>query len=325
MEFFKIVTPFVYWLLFACWLFILIFYLRRLKSKLYKDKMITTLLIILSIDSFRTVIESSYFGAWYTSLAGLIPIEVFNTLAQPNLVFFPKILNLVAAIVIIFILIRKWIPNENQRIHDFTKTIENQAYTYNRLLNSIQDVIIAVDFDWKITDANQAVLKKQFGYEKEEIINKNFSILQDSEQTSTNSKNSITFNAETNISDGLFEMAFKKKNGELFISELFISKIDNNPINHNGHFIVIRDITKRKETEESLLKLSSVVEQSPSSVIVSDLSGTIEYVNPKFEQLTGYTLEEVLGKKPSILQSGKQSIEFYQEMWNTILAGKEWQ
>jgi len=91
MELFKYVTPTIYWILIISWLYILIFYLRRIKSEIYKDKMIITLLIILSIDSLRTVIESSYFGAWYTSLAGLIPIEVFNTLAQPQLVFFQKL------------------------------------------------------------------------------------------------------------------------------------------------------------------------------------------------------------------------------------------
>ena len=85
------------------------------------------------------------------------------------------------------------------------------------------------------------------------------------------------------------------------------------------------DITERKQAEISLRKLSNAVEQSPSLVVITDLSGAVEYVNPKFERLTGYNLEEVLGKNLSMLQSGEQSNESYEKLWNTILAGKEWQ
>jgi two-component system, cell cycle sensor histidine kinase and response regulator CckA len=74
--------------------------------------------------------------------------------------------------------------------------------------------------------------------------------------------------------------------------------------------------------EESVRKLSQAVEQSPDMVMVTDEHGTIEYVNPAFESLTGYTHEEVYGKSPRILKSGEQGPEVYQELWQTILAGK---
>jgi two-component system, cell cycle sensor histidine kinase and response regulator CckA len=73
--------------------------------------------------------------------------------------------------------------------------------------------------------------------------------------------------------------------------------------------------------EESLRKLSQAVEQSPDMVMVTAQNGTIEYVNPAFEQLSGYTREEVLGKTPRILKSGEQGQEVYQEVWRTILRG----
>lgn len=73
--------------------------------------------------------------------------------------------------------------------------------------------------------------------------------------------------------------------------------------------------------EESLRKLSRAVEQSADTVMVTDLRGTIEYVNPAFETLTGYTRDEARGKTPRILKSGEQGPEFYQEMWKTMLAG----
>ncbi|MDX9748579.1 MAG: response regulator [Paludibacter sp.] len=75
---------------------------------------------------------------------------------------------------------------------------------------------------------------------------------------------------------------------------------------------------------ESHMKLSQAVEQSPASVVITTTAGIIEYVNPKFTSVTGYTYNEVLGKNPRILKSGHQSQEFYKELWDTISSGKEW-
>ena len=75
---------------------------------------------------------------------------------------------------------------------------------------------------------------------------------------------------------------------------------------------------------EMLRKLSRAVEQSPVSVIITDTGGSIEYVNPKFTQVTGYSSDEVLGMNPRILKSGELSPEVYREMWETITAGREW-
>lgn len=70
--------------------------------------------------------------------------------------------------------------------------------------------------------------------------------------------------------------------------------------------------------------LLRAIEQSPASIVITDTNGTIEYVNPKFESVTGFTAKEAIGKNPRILKSGSQSREFYQHMWNTILHGQVW-
>lgn len=73
-----------------------------------------------------------------------------------------------------------------------------------------------------------------------------------------------------------------------------------------------------------LRKLSLAVEQSPSTVVITDMDGNIEYVNPKFTKITGYTLEEVKGKNPRILQSDMTPLEVYKDLWETITSGREW-
>ena len=79
--------------------------------------------------------------------------------------------------------------------------------------------------------------------------------------------------------------------------------------NHKVIQINIRDITGRKRAEEIVNKLSRAVEQSPASIVITDLSGAIEYVNPKFVQVTGYSREEAIGKNPRILKSGEKPPE----------------
>jgi two-component system, cell cycle sensor histidine kinase and response regulator CckA len=77
----------------------------------------------------------------------------------------------------------------------------------------------------------------------------------------------------------------------------------------------------QRAAEDKLRKLSQAVEQSADMVIVANRDGVVEYVNPAFEALSGYTRDEVCGKTPGILRSGEQAVEVYQEMWKTILAG----
>jgi len=133
MNIFQLLTPVTYWLLIVLWTYILFFYISRLRSKRLVSPLFITFILIVAIDAFRTLFESVYFGAWYTSLAGLLPIGIHDFLVRPANVFIPKILNVVAAVLIIGILLRRWLPQEEHerehqqnQIRELTKSIEER-------------------------------------------------------------------------------------------------------------------------------------------------------------------------------------------------------
>ena len=96
---------------------------------------------------------------------------------------------------------------------------------------------------------------------------------------------------------------------------------DGRPLRFVG---AIADVTARRDAEAQLRKLSTAIEQSPVSIVITDLRGDIEYVNPRFCQSTGYALEEVLGCNPRLLKSGETPGAAYKRLWDTIRRGEEW-
>jgi PAS domain S-box-containing protein len=93
---------------------------------------------------------------------------------------------------------------------------------------------------------------------------------------------------------------------------------------HEVQFISLYDVTARKKAEDRLRILVRAVEQSPTSIVITDTAGSIEYVNPRFEEVTGYAKVEVIGKNPRILKSGCNPPELYEALWQAIASGGEW-
>ena len=91
-----------------------------------------------------------------------------------------------------------------------------------------------------------------------------------------------------------------------------------------GRIATLVDITERKNAEDQLRKLSQAVEQSPASVVITDTEGIIEYVNPKFSEITGYSAKEAIGQTPRLLKSGETPDAVYERLWAAIKSGKQW-
>jgi len=85
-----------------------------------------------------------------------------------------------------------------------------------------------------------------------------------------------------------------------------------------------RNISKRRNTENELKKLYTAIEQSPSSIVITNIQGDIEYVNPAFTKTTGYTQEEAKGANPRVLKTDYHQADYYKNLWETIVSGKVW-
>jgi len=120
------------------------------------------------------------------------------------------------------------------------------------------------------------------------------------------------------------ELVNKTKDGRLITIDGFNCAILDSNENIIGYIGIHQDITERKRSEEQLLKLSYAVEQSPTSILLTDLVGNIDYANSKALEITGFELAEIIGKNPRIFSSGEKSKSDYKKLWDTIISGNEW-
>lgn len=118
------------------------------------------------------------------------------------------------------------------------------------------------------------------------------------------------------------EILYSNDGNRYFITYKFPIRNTENKI--TGICGISTEITDRKYSEEAIRKLSRVVEQSPSSIVITDTLGQIEYVNKKFTELTGYSFKEALHQNPRMLQSGDKTRQDYEHLWASISNGLEW-
>lgn len=120
------------------------------------------------------------------------------------------------------------------------------------------------------------------------------------------------------------ELLNEKKNGELYWSDLVISPIVNSKNEITNFVAVSEDITNKKNQEQRIQLLGRGIQQSPVAVFVTNKNGNIEYINPAFTNITGYSFKDIKGKTPQILNSGTHSKTFYENLWGTISNKKKW-
>ena len=181
---------------------------------------------------------------------------------------------------------------------------------------------IGIEVDHVLKDVNMQ-LCSMLGCNKTDLVNKDVRMLYPADREFELVMKKRSRQIERN-GGGTVETFLKRKDGNVIDVLISTAPIDQDDLSKGLTFTVL-DITARKLALRRLRTISKAVEQSPAVVVITDCDGVIEYVNPKFTDLTGYSREEVLGENPRILQSGKLSHFFYENLWGVILAGREWQ
>ncbi|MBF0540930.1 MAG: EAL domain-containing protein [Nitrospirae bacterium] len=218
------------------------------------------------------------------------------------------------------------IPRFNDEIYDLAivfndmsinlyNTIISEEFL-NNIINTTPDMLFVFSENRIIRLANISTYQC-LGYSQKELIGKSIDILFEEGQGVHLSK-SILENGSYNLETDMII-----KSGEKVSVLCSFSKMKDK---HKGSVEIVciaKDITEQKSYESDLRKLSAAVEQSLSAIVITDKTGKIEFVNQKFTENTGYTLTEVKGKTPRILKSGVHNEAFYKELWETIIAGKE--
>ncbi|MCX6145908.1 MAG: PAS domain S-box protein [Candidatus Kapabacteria bacterium] len=192
------------------------------------------------------------------------------------------------------------------------------------LLDSVPDGVIGLNEKGLIVIFNKKA-EDLFGYSKSEMLGNRLDFLLPDNSYQNHSGNVSNFfkNPQSRqMGKSNNEFVGKRKDGSHFpiLIGLNYYKSEVGMIALSS----IKDISEIQASRDEISKLLFAIEQSPVSVVITNASGNIEYVNPKFSDLTGYSIREVIGQNPRVLKSGEKSDEDYKELWSNITKGGSW-
>ena len=201
------------------------------------------------------------------------------------------------------------------------KELETKMQLHAHLLDEIGEAVMATDLEGKIFYWNKAA-EELYGWAADEVIGKDIIDVTHSQMSK----------------DQAADIMEKLRKGESWSDEFTVQRRDGSTfpalvtdspfLDDDGQLVGIIgisiDISKRKQAEKQLQLQSAALESAANAISITDTDGIIQWANPAFYSLTGYSKEEVIGSKPDLLNSGKMDKEFFTEMWNTILSGNVW-
>ncbi|NPD48119.1 PAS domain S-box protein, partial [Lentimicrobium sp. S6] len=221
-------------------------------------------------------------------------------------------------------------------IHDITerKQAEQELNLKNDIIKQERDLFIAgsvVVFKWQNADGWPVEyvspnVKEILGYSAEELKSGGTPYIglifpEDIDRVA----NEVATNSKSGTDRFAHEpYRIVRKDGKIIWIDDYTSIVRNTEGEITHYLGYVIDITERKQAEKEITKLSTAVQQSPSVIAITDTKGNLQYANPKFTELTGYSLEEAIGQNPHVLKSGEQPDEMYKELWETVSAGKVW-
>ncbi len=205
-----------------------------------------------------------------------------------------------------------------KKLQEREKQLIESEQQYKILFYDSQTINLLIDPDsGRIIDANTKACE-YYGIPYHQLLTKNI------KEINTLSPDQVQKEMQRakDQSRGYFLFKHRLQSGEIRHVEVYSKPMNlrDNTVLHS----VIFDIEEKYQAEQQVFKLSTAVIQSPVTIIITNLQGNIEYVNPKFTETTGYTAEQVIGKNPKFLKSGYTTTGEYQKLWETITSGKIW-
>lgn len=210
-------------------------------------------------------------------------------------------------------------------IHDLRARKENEVAQQNKeqkfrqIFDNMQDIYVLTDIEGTILEVSPSVSRFLL-YEREELIGTPVQNV----YFDKNDRQELLREAKEKGELLDYELRLKNKNNELVWASINNINLLDREGNLMGIESMVRDISFRKHAEDEMRKLSTAVEHSPVSIIISDLEGKVVYANPKAVETTGYSLEELLGQNPRVLKSGETDSQEYRHLWETISKGNQW-
>ncbi|MDO3677520.1 bifunctional diguanylate cyclase/phosphodiesterase [Paenibacillus ehimensis] len=199
---------------------------------------------------------------------------------------------------------------------------EKHLRLYARVFQAAQEGIVITDAKNRIMDVNQA-FTRMTGYEAGEIIGSTPRVLQSDKQDKAFYDDMWASIRQQGSWQG--EIWNRRKDGSVFPEWLIINAVKDETGRIANYVGIFSDISERKKAEQTLRMHASVFESSHEGIMITNTEGTILAVNPAFTAVTGYTARDAAGKKPSMLQSGRQDRAFYVRMWASIRETGGWQ
>ena len=194
---------------------------------------------------------------------------------------------------------------------------------YRRLHESMRDAFVFVDMSGRVLESNRS-FQAMLGYEADELTRLTYQDLTPGRWHALEARivaEQILLRGDSDV----YEKEYVRKDGTVFPVELRTFLLRNQAGDPSGMWAIVRDVTERHRAEDALRVESAALTAAANAVVITDREGRIQWVNPAFEQLTGYTAGAALGRTPGeLVKSGEHHRDYYVHLWNTILAGEVW-
>ncbi len=210
---------------------------------------------------------------------------------------------------------------------DAKKKLENELkeneQRYRLLAENADDVIWTIDTNGKFTYISPSVERLR-GYTPDELINQSISSALTPKSAKSIEEDIKLLLEKKEVRLKHIELEQPRKDGSIIYTEAVITPIKDKNGKLTSILGITRDITERKKLKEELYIKNAAVDFAANGFLITDIDGIVEYINPAFTEITGYTKEDILGKSPHIMSSGQHKDSFWVAFWSTISSGKSW-